>query len=50
MVLNSYPLNLFFNYVEDIPDGVRISTPEDCEKCIVKQCDVTHCLIGVYND
>lgn len=41
------PMNQFYNYMDEVPDGTRVSTPEDCEKCEDKNCfPVKHCLIG----
>ncbi len=30
---------------QDIPEGTRLSTIEDCEKCDEKECDLRNCLI-----
>jgi hypothetical protein len=38
------PLNEFYSYMDQVPNDVRVSTPDDCEKCN-KDCDVKHCLI-----
>ena len=40
-----YPLSLFYNYKDEIPQNTRVSTPEDCEKCDTEDCDIKHCLI-----
>lgn len=29
----SYPWSEFYTYMEDIPEGTRVSTPEDCKEC-----------------
>ena len=36
----------FYTYEDEIPEGTRVSTPEDCEKCEgMKGCeDSKHCL------
>ena len=42
-----YPLNNFYSYMDEVPNGVRVSLPEDCEKCEdSKECNMKHCLIG----
>ena len=40
-------MSQFYNYEDEIPEGVRISTPDDCEKCELSNCnDGKHCLIS----
>lgn len=43
--LCSYPWSEFYLYMEDIPDGTRLSTIKDCETCEDKDCDCKYCLI-----
>lgn len=42
----AYPMSEFYIYQDEVPDNVRVSTPEDCEKCEeMKGCeDSKHCL------
>ena len=40
-----YPMNLFFNFKEDVPKGTRVSNSLDCEICYNTRCDVKHCLL-----
>lgn len=40
----SYPMNKFYNFIEDVPDGERVSNTNDCEKC-TEPCEEMHCLI-----
>ena len=40
-----YPESLFFNYKDEIPEDVRVSTLNDCFECKEKDCDLRHCLI-----
>jgi len=40
----SYPMSEFYIYEDEVPAGMRISTPEECESCD-EECDVKHCLI-----
>ena len=40
-----YPMNLFFNYEDEVPSKTRVSTPEDCEICKVEDCEEKYCLI-----
>ena len=45
----SYPMSLFYTYEDEVPDGTKVSTPEDCEKCDGFENDACegsrHCLI-----
>jgi len=40
-----YPMNLFYNFVDEIPENVRVSDILDCIDCPERKCDVLHCLI-----
>lgn len=40
-----YPLSKFYTYMDEVPKGTRVATPEDCEDCAVAKCDNKHCLI-----
>ena len=43
----SYPMSKFYIYEDEVPDGERVSTPEDCEKCDDDCCqDEKYCLIS----
>lgn len=39
-----YPMSMFHNFMDEVPDTVRTSTPEDCNKC-KDGCSERHCLI-----
>ncbi len=39
------PMNSFYSYMDEISAGERVSTPEDCEKCVEKDCGLKYCLI-----
>ncbi len=41
----SYPMNQFYNYQEEVPEGTRVSDPAECEVCDETDCDLRHCLI-----
>jgi len=45
-----YPMSRFYNTMDEVPGHIRLSTPEDCEKCSkdpnVGQCENSHCLIS----
>ena len=43
--LCKYPMSEFYIYEDEVPEGTRVSTPEECEKCDDEDCDVKHCLI-----
>ena len=48
--LCTYPMSLFYTYQEDVPPNTRVSTTEDCEKCMEGTCDnccwdTPYCLI-----
>ena len=42
----SYPMSEFYTFKDEVPTNVRVSTPEDCEKCEgMNGCeDSKHCL------
>jgi hypothetical protein len=42
-----YPMSQFYIYEDEVPDGTRVCTPEDCVGCDeMPGCeDVKHCLI-----
>jgi hypothetical protein len=50
----SFPMNKFYNFEDEIPEGVRLNTPEECEKCkdgddaeIWRElCGGEHCLVS----
>ena len=43
----TYPMSEFYNYEDEIPEGVRVSDPDsDCSCCTDEDCDERHCLIG----
>ena len=42
----TYPLSEFYTYMDEVVDGDRASTTEDCEKCNEEDCDIRHCLIS----
>jgi len=44
--LCKYPMSQFYIYEDQVPDGDRVCTPEDCEKCMEENCDDKHCLIS----
>lgn len=39
-----YPLSDFYQYMDEVQKGDRVSTTEDCEKC-EEDCENKHCLI-----
>ncbi len=41
-----YPMSDFFNYMDEVLTGERVSTPEDCKKCDEVNCINKHCLIS----
>jgi hypothetical protein len=40
-------MSKFYNFEDEIPDGERVSTVDDCNKCMEEDCDDRHCLIKV---
>lgn len=46
-----YPLNRFYNYMDEVPGGERVSSPKDCEKCEnLPMCTGNnHCMIHTDN-
>lgn len=38
------PLNKFYRYLDEVPEGARVSTSEDCETCR-RECNNAMCLI-----
>jgi hypothetical protein len=38
-----YPMSEFYNFEDEVPDGARVSTSDDCEAC-EEECDLSHCL------
>ena len=46
-----YPLNEFYNYMDEVPTDTRVSTPEDCKKCKepINDEDCRFCLISTEN-
>jgi len=40
----TYPMSDFYTYMDEVPKGTKISTPEDCEKCEEEDCDMKYCL------
>lgn len=41
------PMNKFYNFMDEVPKGERVSTPEDCAACVDEtKCEDKHCLIG----
>jgi hypothetical protein len=46
-----YPMNMFYNFEQEVPANTRVSRPSDCEKCMEENCDDKHCLIvGKHED
>jgi len=50
-----YPMNMFYCYLDEVREGDRVSTPEDCEGCTEKnrdgsECDMRHCMIESAGD
>ena len=46
--LCSYPMSEFYIYEDEVPEGTRLSTPDDCETCDFVICgchDSKFCLI-----
>jgi hypothetical protein len=41
-----YPMSEFYNFEDEVLDGDRTSTPDDCEKCMEENCDNRYCLIN----
>jgi hypothetical protein len=41
----TYPMNQFYNYMEEVPDGTRVSEMDDCLSCEEKDCEERYCLI-----
>ena len=33
-----YPMNLFYNYKDEVPEGTRVCTEQDCEHCDFEIC------------
>ena len=40
-----FPINEFYNFEDEIPEGTRISTSKDCENCC-EECYDRYCLIS----
>lgn len=40
----AYPMSKFYIYKDEVPKGLRVSTPKDCEGCD-ECCEQSHCLI-----
>ena len=45
-----YPMSNFYNFEDEVPEGTRVSTPEECETCDEKDCSLKFCLIQESKD